>query len=117
MSQPMSRKRGPRVTPEMIYHLAIQAEWDEAVREGGEYRRSTIGRSLEEEGFIHCSFAEQVDGVRHRFYGGRDDVVVLSIDPALVPSPIRTERPEGATDAFPHIYGPLPLGAVVATST
>ena len=44
-----------------IYHLAIQAEWETAVASSGPYRRSTIGRSLEEEGFIHCSYENQVE--------------------------------------------------------
>ena len=42
----------------MIYHLAEQAHWRQALRDGT-YTRSTRGRSLAEEGFIHASSAEQ----------------------------------------------------------
>ena len=45
-----------------VLHLAEVAHWDEALRTG-EYRWSTLGRTLEEEGFIHCSTPEQVPGV------------------------------------------------------
>ena len=101
-------------TDRHIYHLALADEWSEAVRRGEPYRRSTIGKALDEVGFIHCSFAEQVRPTAHRLYRDRTDVIVLTIDTALVASPIRIENLSGGTDCFPHIYGPLPLDAVQA---
>lgn len=80
---------------------------------GVPYRRSTIGASLEEVGFIHCSFAEQLDATRRRFYAGRDDVVVLHIDPELLDAEVRVEDLHGTGEAFPHVYGPIRLDAVV----
>jgi glutathione S-transferase len=96
----------------VIHHLALRAAWDAAVA-AGEYRRSTIDRSLEEEGFIHCSFAAQVPATADRYYQGRDDVLLLTIDPDLVDSELRIEDLSGRGEAFPHIYGPLPIAAVV----
>jgi uncharacterized protein (DUF952 family) len=92
----------------VIYHLALRDEWAAAVAAGGPYQRSTVGRSLEEEGFIHCSFAEQVDDTAARYYAGRDDVVLLTIDPKHLDAEVIVE------DGFPHIYGPLPHDAVVS---
>ena len=89
-----------------IYHLALRREWDAAVVDGS-YRRSTIDQSLDEVGFIHASFAEQVQGTADRFYRGHEDVVLLTIDTAGVRGVIKVE------DGFPHIYGPLPVTAVV----
>ena len=89
-----------------IYHLALRHAWEAATKEG-EYRRSTIDRSLDEEGFIHCSYRDQVQGVADRFYRGRTDVLLLTIDVSQVPAEIKTEH------SFPHIYGPLPVDAVV----
>jgi uncharacterized protein (DUF952 family) len=66
-----------------------------------------VDRSLEEEGFIHCSFADQVADTARRFYAGRDDVLLLTIDPDSVPSEVKVEG------GFPHIYGPLPRDAVI----
>jgi uncharacterized protein (DUF952 family) len=94
-----------------LYHLALAAEWERA-RAAGAYDRSTIGRSLAEEGFIHCSFASQVPATADRFYRGRDDVVLLRIDPDLLDADVRVEEVPGAGEAFPHLYGPLPVGAV-----
>ena len=96
-----------------IYHLALRAEWDAAVAEGS-YVRSTLGKSLDEVGFIHCSFANQVQTIADLVYAGRDDVVLLEIDPAAVAAAIRVEQTDGANEAFPHIYGPLSHAAVVA---
>lgn len=90
-----------------IHHLALRAEWDDAVAAGGPYRRSTIGRSLDEEGFIHCSFAEQVDQTAALYYAGRDDVLLLTIETDRLAAEVRVEG------GFPHIYGELPLDAVV----
>jgi uncharacterized protein (TIGR02246 family) len=89
---------------DVIHHLAIEANWDPTAVD---YRQSTIERTLAEEGFIHCSFATQVAVTAAKFYAGRDDVVLLTIDPALVPSEIKVEG------GFPHIYGPLPREAVI----
>jgi uncharacterized protein (DUF952 family) len=40
-------------------------------------------------------------------------VVLLAIDPACVDSPIRVEHLDDGNETFPHIYGPLPVDAVV----
>ena len=95
-----------------IYHLALRREWDEAVARGGPYDRSTIGRSLADEGFIHCSFEDQVASVARRFYDG-EDVVLLTVDPTRVDADIVVENLDGGDERFPHVYGPLPLAAVV----
>lgn len=97
----------------MILHVALRDEWQEAVERGGPYDRSTIGRSLAEVGFVHCSFPEQLAPTLARFYRGRDDVVILHIDPELTGVELRVEDLEGSGTAFPHLYGPVPLAAVV----
>jgi uncharacterized protein (DUF952 family) len=95
------------VAPPKLYHLALAEDWDPAV---ADYRGSTVGRTLDEEGFVHCSTAEQVQVTADRFYSGRTDVVLLTIDPQLVDAEIRVEG------GFPHVYGPLPTAAVVGTA-
>ena len=97
----------------VIYHIASAEDWERA-RSAGEYRVSTRGRTLEEEGFIHCSRASQVAGVADRFYRGVDHLVLLAIDERLVRSEVRYESVPGAGESFPHIYGPLDVAAVVS---
>lgn len=99
--------------PEPIYHLALRDEWEAAVMSGAHYRRSTLGASLDEVGFVHCSFEHQVQRIADSVYLGRNDVLLLMIDPGRIRAEVRGENLEGGDDAFPHIYGPLPTEAVV----
>jgi uncharacterized protein (DUF952 family) len=98
-----------------IFHLALRPDWEAARAAGGPYEVSTRGKKLHEIGFIHaCQTDEQVDRVRRTFYADLDaraDLVLLVIDPALLTAPVRHEPVDG--DIYPHIYGPIPLHAVV----
>ncbi|MDP9843208.1 DUF952 domain-containing protein [Streptosporangium lutulentum] len=98
-----------------ILHLALAADWD-AARQAGEYRVSTLGRTLEQEGFIHaCADDAQLRGVVQRFYRDvTDPLVLLTVDPAGLD--VRLETPGDSPEAFPHIYGPLPLTAVISAT-
>ena len=101
---------------EPIFHLALPDDWAAAF-EHGEYRMSTRGRTLDEEGFIHASTRGQVEATANRFYGDLDQLVLLTIDPTAVPHEIKWEPPApGLDELFPHIYGPLPIPAVVAAT-
>jgi uncharacterized protein (DUF952 family) len=99
--------------PPRIYHLALEDEWEDAARRGCSYRRSTLGRSVREVGFIHCSLPEQVQGVADQAYGGRRRVVLLTIDRSRLSDEVRMENLEGGDELFPHLYGELPLDAVI----
>ena len=102
---------------EHIFHLATRSDWEQATR-AGTYRTSTLGRSLDEEGFIHASRVGQVRGVATAFYGSvSEPLVLLEIDPARLGSEVRLEVPAGAGEAFPHIYGPIGTTAVVSVTT
>lgn len=102
--------------PEHIVHLTESSLW-EAARERGTYEMSTRGRTLREEGFIHCSTRAQFPSVAAFLYGsydGPDELVVLVVDPARLTAPVRYEAAEPGGEAFPHVYGPIPVEAVVA---
>ena len=99
---------------EPLFHLALRCDW-EAAQRAGEYRVSTLGRTLEDEGFLHASYRHQVEGVRARFYADvNEPLVLLEIDRGRLDVPVADEVPDGADEAFPHLYGPLPTDAVVA---
>ncbi|MDX2542058.1 DUF952 domain-containing protein [Streptomyces sp. WI04-05B] len=98
-----------------VLHITERALWD-AARERGTYEMSTRGRTLREEGFIHCSTRAQLPGVAAFLYGsydGPDDLVVLVVDPARLDVPLKYEAPEPGAEEFPHVYGPIPVTAVV----
>lgn len=95
-----------------LFHITERAAWLDAARTG-EYRMSTRGITLEDEGFIHCSLRHQLPDVAKLVYGDvADDLVVLVIDGSRVSAPIRYEAAEPGGEQYPHIYGALPVGAV-----
>lgn len=94
-----------------IFHLALVEDWD-AARRAGAVTDSTRGVTLAEEGFIHCSFPEQLARTAARFFGDLDEVAVLRIDTERLTSRLVTEDLYGAGEAFPHVYGPINLDAV-----
>jgi uncharacterized protein (DUF952 family) len=101
------------VTIQHIFHLALASDWA-AAQEVGDYRISSRGVTLEQEGFIHASRADQWEGVKQRYYSDvTDPLVLLVIDPDKLTSPLVVEEAPGTGETFPHIYGPLNLDAVV----
>jgi len=91
----------------LIYHIVLPDVW--AAFDAGLYR----AKSLETEGFIHCSFADQLDGVVKRYYKGEDRIVILEIDPERLMSRMIKE-PSTNNEIYPHIYGPINRDAIVA---
>jgi uncharacterized protein (DUF952 family) len=95
-----------------ILHFCSRADWA-AAQSAGEYR----GDTLDTEGFIHCSPTELVHIPANFTAHGRTDLVLLEIDPDRVEAPLRWEPGDPADPSsrtFPHLYGPLPLAAVIA---
>lgn len=97
------------MTRRLIYHIITRADWEKA-QQLGVYRAP----SLESEGFIHCSTRDQVLNTAERYYKGVEDLYLLNIDIAGLDHEIRFEDTSGHGSLFPHIYGPVPLKAVVA---
>jgi uncharacterized protein (DUF952 family) len=98
------------VASEVIFHLAIASDWSrDASRD---YVTSTLGRELADIGFIHCSFASQVQRIADLVYKSRDDVVLLEIHPDRLRAPLKVETGDDGEE-FPHIYGPLNRDAVI----
>ncbi|WP_306363655.1 DUF952 domain-containing protein [Nocardia sp. CC227C] len=94
-----------------LLHICSREEWA-AARAAGELRAP----SLAEAGFIHLSAPHQVHLPAERLFAGRRDLVLLWLDPTRLADPVRWE-PGVPTDPesmrFPHLYGPLPVAAVV----
>jgi uncharacterized protein (DUF952 family) len=98
----------------MIFHITDTATWADSLRRG-KHTGSTRGIDLAEEGYIHCSTADQWPGVIERFYADATDLLLLHIDEESLTSPLVYEQLPGAPGTFPHIYGPINLEAVVTT--
>jgi uncharacterized protein (DUF952 family) len=91
----------------MLYHITSEQEAAEAKRIG-EYSPAGFHR----EGFIHCSYTHQVTATANRIFRGKQNLVLLEIDPSRLSCRVIEENLEGGTELFPHIYGKLPMSAV-----
>jgi uncharacterized protein (DUF952 family) len=104
-----------RTRHERLYHLALVEDWETAKVANSGYRTSTLGEDLADVGFIHCSYARQVQRIADLVYRERQDVLLLTIDADALTSRVVDEAVEGSGDAeeFPHVYGPIDFVAVV----
>jgi uncharacterized protein (DUF952 family) len=54
-----------------------------------------------------------VEAVRQFVYDDLDELLLLTIDESALQVLVVREIPPGGDQLFPHIYGPLPVSAVV----
>lgn len=100
-------------TGQRIYHCSLVADW-QAAQSAGEYTISSRGRTLEQEGYVHASYPGQVAGVLQRFYADvTEPMCLLAVDPDKLGVPVIAENLTGGHELFPHIYGAVPVTAVV----
>ena len=90
-----------------IYHLAQAQDWDNAQKMGA-YRAD----SLAFEGFIHCSFQEQLKGTLEKHFKDSQELVLLKIEIENLNAEWLKENTSGGQELFPHLYGELNLDAV-----
>ena len=50
-------------------------------------------------------------------FAGRTGLVLLELDLGRVPAEVRWENLEGGREPFPHVYGPVPVSAVISVQT
>ena len=102
------------MAPDVLVHLVEPAAWRAALSDG-----AVRPPSLDAVGFVHLSTPGQVHLPAERLYPGRRDLVLLVVDPARLTDPVRFEDGVPADPGgtrFPHLYGPLPISAVTASS-
>lgn len=93
---------------ELIFHMARAADW-RAARAAGTYAGTAADRA---DGFIHFSTAAQVRESAAKHRAGEAGLVLLACDPAALGAALRWE-PARSGQLFPHLYGSIPLAAVV----
>ncbi len=78
---------------------------------------TVVPRSLVVGEFIRLSTPDQVALPANRLYPGRDDLLLLVVDPARLADDVRWEPgvpSDPSSMRFPHLYGPLPVAAVTS---
>ena len=94
--QPLGERR--------LFHLVADAEADRLPQRG-----PLDVPSLAVEGFVHLSFAEQLEGTLRAHFGGAGRVALLELDRDAVSEGVRFEASRGGA-LFPHLYRALDLG-------
>ncbi len=87
----------------MILHIARGETW----------RAALIGGIYESPPFVHCSTGRQVRIPWRALYAGTEDLVLLLIDESAIGAPVHYEATVAGEEAFPHVYGSIPVSAVV----
>ncbi|MDL5206051.1 DUF952 domain-containing protein [Streptomyces sp. ALI-76-A] len=98
-----------------ILHLTERSLRD-AAGEHGARRMSTRGRTLEQGAFIRCPARAQLPSMAAFPYGsyeGPDELVLLVVNPVRLDVPVKYGAPGHGAEESPHVYGQMPLGAVV----
>lgn len=95
---------------EPLFHLTEADVWN-AAEAAGDFPWSSRGVTFEQQGYVHCSFADQVPGVRRRVYPdlADEDLLLLELDATGLEVVVEDLD---AGEAYPHLYAPLPLAAV-----
>jgi uncharacterized protein (DUF952 family) len=94
----------------LIYKICTQAQWREAELTGVFH-----GAPVDfEDGYIHFSGPDQVVETAAKYFARMTDLLIVAVDAAALGDGLRWESARGGA-LFPHLYGVLPLAAVVWT--
>jgi uncharacterized protein (DUF952 family) len=91
-----------------VYKILPRAEW-EAALQAGRFGGSAVDLA---DGYIHFSTAAQAPETAARHFAGKVGLVVLEVEGDDLGEALRWEPSRGG-DLFPHLYGDLPVAAVL----
>ncbi|MBL7817191.1 MAG: DUF952 domain-containing protein [Saprospiraceae bacterium] len=91
----------------IFYHATTPEQW--VKYENEDYYAA---ESLDTEGFIHASFAEQVEPTLAIHFKGIKKILLLTIDSDLLTSKLVVEASRNG-ELFPHIYGTINKSAII----
>jgi uncharacterized protein (DUF952 family) len=94
-----------------IYKICDRTQWQEAERLGV-FRGAPVDA---QDGFIHFSTAEQAMETAAKHFAGAADLVLVAVEARHLGPALKWEVSRGGA-LFPHLYGPLPLDAVIWTT-
>lgn len=102
----------PMRNPEFIYKIASRPVF-EASQAAGRFLGMPIDHK---DGYIHFSTATQLEETLRLHFAGQDDLVVFCVNAPDLGADLRWEPSRGG-QLFPHLYGELPMSAIVAEAT
>ena len=92
----------------IIYKIVPASLWQDA-QNSGEFKGAAVDLS---DGFIHFSTADQAEETAARHFAGQDGLLLVAVDDQALGDRLVYEPSRGGA-LFPHLYGPLPLDAVL----
>jgi uncharacterized protein (DUF952 family) len=87
----------------VVYHVADRQRWLDAQVTEVSYAPDAFA----DEGFIHCCLPQQLEGVCRRYFRGRNDLILLTLDVGSVGEALKFEDTSDAGELFPHVYDRL----------
>lgn len=94
----------------LAFKILTSAQWA-AFQAAGSFAGAPVDLA---DGYIHLSAEDQVAGTLEKHFAGQIGLVLATVDLEQVSDPVRWEESRGGA-LFPHVYGVLPLAAVVDT--
>lgn len=98
------------MTARVIYKLVDRRAWQQA-EAAGQFTGAPVDAR---DGYIHCSTSAQVAETARRHFAGDEHLLLVAVDADALGDTLRWEPSRGGA-LFPHIYGPLSMGAVLWT--
>ena len=92
----------------IIYKICDAALW-RAAEAAGAFRGAPVDIA---DGYIHFSTGAQVRETAARHFAGAGDLVLAAIDAEALGASLKYEPSRGGA-LFPHLYGALPMSAVL----
>jgi len=90
-----------------IYKICTKSEWHEFKNKG-----QFIGSKKDlEDGYIHFSGVDQIEGTIKKFYTNQKNLVLLKIDTLKLDNLLWEQASDG--NMFPHLYSSLEVSNVI----
>ncbi len=93
-----------------VAYKVLTAEQMAVLEAGGVFTGAPVDVA---DGYIHLSTAAQLTETVDKHFAGQSDLHVAAVDLDALGNAVRWEASRGG-QLFPHIYGDLPLDAVIA---
>ena len=92
----------------VVYKIVPESLWQEA-RQNGAFHGAPVDLR---DGFIHFSTVGQMRETARLHFAGAEGLLLVAVNVAALGEALIFEASRGG-DLFPHLYGPLPLSAVL----
>lgn len=91
----------------MIFNLIKKEQWDICKKQ-----KLYQPKSIEREGYIHCSFEDQILKVAETFYKEQKNLLILCINEKKIDCEVKIEDLFNLNEKYPHVYGSLPIRSI-----